>query len=490
MIKIFKITIIWFMALITLFFACSKKKPNKPVQPKYKWTILGYFDGNNSQDQAPDGHSYVIKDVQELEKIDSTEDVQILVMLGSFKTEGYCKYYHIQRHLNEQPDSISSEALLPDPGKKDMSNPMTLRDFLGFGMQKYPAEHYMLIINDHGGGWKGVCSDNVNGSGSWMSLPDLSTALFGFTFDIIWFYTPSMATVEAAYQIKDRGEYMIASQFKYRPDNIMGATELGKDTAWLPYLTDDPNRDVEIIARKVTEAIYIAAIRIAPKKPVHSALIHLPRISELVTDVSNLGRSLIDSTGANWRDVWNAWDGSQISDYGDSNFVDLLQFAWLIENKSNLDSLIKARAIDVGISGNDAVRVEFLNPYPGPFNYIHGISIHLPWNQNDFDSVSYAYLDFPTATHWDEFISVFIQTFSGSYAGNLDIRSTPTGAKVFLNNIDTGYETNVIIKGLLPGRYILKLEKAGCQPYTGEEGVAIVAQQTTGRHVSLTCGHY
>jgi hypothetical protein len=485
MIKIFKITIIWFMALITLFFACSKKKPNKPEPPKYKWTILGYFDGNNSQDQAPDGHSYVIKDVQELEKIDSTEDVQILVMLGSFKTDGNCKYYHVQRNPDEPQDSISSE-VLDTLGKKDMSDRMTLRDFLGFGMQKYPAEHYMLIINDHGKGWKGLCYDTLtNPDGNWMSLPDFSFALSGFWFDIIWFYTPSMATVEAAYQIKDRGKYMIASQFKYRPDNIMGATELGKDIAWLPYLTDDPNRDVEMIARKVTEAIYWAAKKINPDKYVHSALIYLPKITELATDVSNLGSSLIDSTGANWRDVWDAWDASHIAQHSDSVFVDLLQFAWLIQNNPNLDSLIKARSIDVGISGNDAVRVQFKSP---DMSNVHGISIHISWNQNDFDSISYAPLDFTKATNWEDFISVFIQTLSNNYAGSLDIRSSPTGAKVFLNNIDTGYETNALIKGLFPGNYTLKLEKTGCQPFIRTD-VEIKPQQTTYLPVFyLSCG--
>ena len=90
--NIFKVFIISFILFAFLFLACGKNGDG-PVIPKYKWTILGYFDGNNPQDQAPDGHSYVIKDVQELEGIDSTDQVQILVMVGSFKTNGNCKSY-------------------------------------------------------------------------------------------------------------------------------------------------------------------------------------------------------------------------------------------------------------------------------------------------------------------------------------------------------------------------------------------------------------
>ena len=485
MIKISKITIIWFIVIITLFFSCSKKS-TKPKPTKYKWTILGYFDGNNPQDQAPDGHSYVIKDLQELEGIDSAQQqVQILVMLGSFKTDGNCKYYHVQRHLDEPPDHISSE-VLADKGKIDMSDPTTLRDFLGFGMQKYPAEHYMLIINDHGGGWKGVCSDNINGSGNWMSLPDLSTALIGFTFDIILFYTPSMATVEAAYQMRERAEYMIASQFKWHPDNILGATELGKDSAWLPYLTNNPNTDINPFARKVTEAIYMAAMRISPDKDVHSALIHLPKISKLASDISSLDRSLIDSTGAYWRDVWEAWYASLNYDELDSVFVDLRYFARQIQAKPNFDPTIINYARAVEVSVNDAVIAQFMFPkYNLVWGKIGGIAIHFPWKNEDFDSSRYVQLDF-SATNWDDFISVFIQTYLGNYAGALKVMSNPTGANIFLNGVDTGYKTTAIIEGLLPGDYNLKVTKGGYQD--GIYAIFIEAQDTTIQQAYLKPG--
>ena len=333
MIKIFKVTSLLLIATSIFLFACSKKKPPEPEPSKYKWTILGYFDGNNSEDQTPEGHSYVIQDLQELEQIDSNEEVQVLVMLGSAKTDGNCKYYHVERHLNEPPDVISSE-VVKDLGKKDMSDFTTLRDFIGYGMQNYPAEHYMLIINDHGRGWKGLCSDNVNGAGNWMSLPDLYSALFGFEFDIIWFYTPSMATAEVAYQIMDRAEYMIASQFKLYPDNIMGST------IWLPYLTDDPDTKVRDFAHKVTEAIDSVA-SVPPVKRFHSVLIHLPKISQLATDISNLGKNLIDSTGSYWNEVWDAWGWSHTYKYCDSALVDLREFARQIQSQPNLNSAIK-----------------------------------------------------------------------------------------------------------------------------------------------------
>ncbi len=474
--KAFKITCILFVAIITFLLACSKKKTTEPEPAKYKWTILGYFDGNNSQDQALDGRSYVIRDLQELEQIDSTEEVQILVMLGSFKTDGNCKYYHIERHLDEPPDVISSEAVL-DLGKKDMSDPTTLRDFIGFGIQNFPAEHYMLIINDHAGGWKGLCSDTINGAGNWMSLPELSFALFGFEFDIIWFYTPSMATAEAAYQIKERAEYMIASQFKWYPDSSMGSSE------WLPYLTDDPDINVRIFARKITQATYNAAQEISPIKPVHSVLIHLPKISEVATDVSNLGKDLIDSTGSYWSEVWDAWKASHVYDNLDSAVVDLREFAWQIQSQPNLNSATKNDAEALETSVNDAVLEQF--KYPN-YSNLGGISIYLPWNQDDFDSTTYAQLDF-YETDWHSFISTLIQSFSDNYAGALYITSNPTGARVFLNGVDTKDTTNVVIGRLLPGDYTIKLVKSG-YPVRIRESIRIYPQQTTEVFIDLVMG--
>ncbi len=455
MTKTYKVTVFCWLALFLLVFACGKKNGTKPEPPKYKWTILGYFDGNNPQDQTPAGHSYVIHDEQELEHIDSTQDIQVVVMLGSFKTGGICKYYHIQSGLDKLPDSVSSE-VLKDLGNKDMSDPATLRDFISYGVEKYPAEHYMLIVNDHTLGWKGLCSDQINGSGNWMSLPELSFALSGFYFDIIWFYTPSLATAEVAYQIKDRAKYMIASQYLKYPDNIMGAA------IWLPYLTDTLNPNIEAVdlARKIPEAVDSAASLISSTIYFHIDAINLSKLSALATDISNLGASLVDYAGSNWGEVWDAWDMQHHYEDMDSFSVDLLGFAQQIQSSDDLDTTIKKCALQVVNTVNAAV----ISQYMFPVNFFGGISIYLPWNHDVYDSVNYAQLYF-SETEWESFLSVFIQSYSVGFAGAFDIKSTPTGAEVFLNGVDTGDTTNVFIGGLYPGAYNVTLTKTGYKDF-------------------------
>ncbi len=454
--EIFKTVSVVSLATLIFLSACSKKKTTEPEPAKYKWTILGYFDGNNSQDQTPEGRSYVIKDLQELEQIDSTEDIQILVMLGSFKTDGGCKYYHVERHIDEPEDSISSEVVL-DLGKKDMSDPSTLRNFISYGRQNYPAGRYMLVINDQGATWRGICSDTINGDGIPMSLPELSYALSGFDFDIIWFYAPSLATAEMAYQIRNFSKYMIASEFKQLPKNIMGSSR------WLSELTSNPDIRVRALASEITEAIGSTALEANPNAHVHSVLIYLPDISKLSTDVFNLAQALIDSTGSYWSEVWDAWESGRYDEF-DSIFVDLREFARSIQKQPNLSSTIKSAAESLEISVNEAVVTQFLNPL-FLLEIVGGILIRLPWNQEDFDSTDYVQLDFST-TDWHSFISRFIQHYSDSYACILDIRSLPTGARVFLNGVDTGDTTNVIFRGLFPDVYVIRLSKVGCEDFT------------------------
>jgi hypothetical protein len=292
-----------------------------------------------------------------------------------------------------------------------------------------------------------------------MSLPGLSSALSGFKFDIIWFYTPSMAAMEVAYQIKDYADYMIASQYKWYPEKIMGAT------IWLPYLTENPDVGVRDFAKKIPQAIDSAAYLISDTKRFHAATIYLSEISNLADDISNLGKSLIDYTGSKWDTVWNAWNFAHDYENLDSLPVDLKTFTQLVQNYTDLDTTIKKCAQEVETSISYTVITQYLYP---EYATQGGISIHFPWDESAYDSVDYSQLLF-SGTGWNDFISAFIQTYSGNYAGSFDIKSNPTGARVYIDDIDTGDTTNVVIGGVFPGFHVVKLTKSGYKDWISTE---------------------
>jgi hypothetical protein len=470
-----KSRVLWItLMVLAIFFShgCCKKS-TKPKPPQYKWTILGYFDGNNSQDTSGTTSSYVIQDVQEMEQVGSSKDVPIVIMLGSIKTEGNCNYYLIEKYLNEPSDSISSK-ILDGLGKKDMSNPQTLNDFIKYGVEHFPAQHYLLILNDHGSGWRGICSDQQNGDQEMMSLPELSSfALSGYKFDIIFFNAPSMSMLEVAYQLKDKANYLVASQYKLPMQNVLGSSE------WLKDLTDYPNLSSTSLANNIVDEIYHSADD--KGKDIHIAVINLSRVDALASRVEDLGNSLEMKTGAYWNEVFDDWNAVHEQNCDDSAFTDLREFTRRLKTSANLDSAIINDALAVE-NATDYVVIKSLNNRYGDRG---GLSIHLPWNSALFDSTDYVQLDF-VSSNWHSFLSHFVASISG-YLGGLRIVSYPIkGGRIFLNGQDTGLETDTTIHGLLPGSYSVKLVKTGCKDGNGQ--IFVVAKETKELRIPLLPG--
>ena len=104
-----------------------------------------------------------------------------------------------------------------DLGPLDMDRGETLQEFLTWGVRTSPAERYMLVLWDHGSGYKGYGGDE-NHSLEGMSLPTMAAALTGFqsatgiTFDYIGFDACLMATLEVAQTLRPFARYLGASQ--------------------------------------------------------------------------------------------------------------------------------------------------------------------------------------------------------------------------------------------------------------------------------------
>jgi hypothetical protein len=112
------------------------------------WTVLVYLAADN--DLAPFG----LIDINEMEQIGSTDDVDVVVQFDGSKehspgAEGSCRY-HIQK--DNDMKTITSP-VVEDLGEIDMGNKQTLVEFLNWGMENYPSEKYFLVIWNHGNGW-------------------------------------------------------------------------------------------------------------------------------------------------------------------------------------------------------------------------------------------------------------------------------------------------------------------------------------------------
>ena len=100
----------------------------------------------------------------------------------------------------------------------DMGSPQTLAEFINYTTENYPADHYALILWDHGGGplW-GYGSDELFENDS-LLLRELRTAMDSTIFakdkklDWVGFDACLMASLENARLWKDYANYFVASE--------------------------------------------------------------------------------------------------------------------------------------------------------------------------------------------------------------------------------------------------------------------------------------
>lgn len=105
--------------------------------------------------------------------------------------------------------------LLEDAGIKNMSSGDTLTDFITYSADNFPADRYMLVLWDHGGGTVGgYAYDERFENTDMMSISELNQSLANadIVFDMIGFDCCLMGTVETAFMVEKYADYMVASQ--------------------------------------------------------------------------------------------------------------------------------------------------------------------------------------------------------------------------------------------------------------------------------------
>lgn len=184
-----------------------------PIKEK-PWTVMIYMTGSNLESQYGSASS----DLEEMKNagVDYTK-ANIVVYTGgcqrwnsSIPSDRNCVL-----DLAKDDDAWVSASTA---SSADMGAPATFLAFLNFAAKNYPAEHYALILWDHGGGPVfGYGSDELFQNDS-LLLPEIKTAMDGTVFsgkkklDLVGFDACLMGNLETANVWKDYADYMIASE--------------------------------------------------------------------------------------------------------------------------------------------------------------------------------------------------------------------------------------------------------------------------------------
>lgn len=172
--------------------------------PQAKWTVLLYSAADN------DLKRFMLADVNEIEAVGSDSYTNLVAQVD---TGSQCNRYLLQKDTNMgKINSPVVQAL----GRQNMSDPQNLADFIKWGVENYPAEHYMVVVSDHGNGWRGAAQDYSHGG--WMTLPQIREGFekaqeaTGRKIDVVGFDACLMASTEVAHELQGVADYLVASE--------------------------------------------------------------------------------------------------------------------------------------------------------------------------------------------------------------------------------------------------------------------------------------
>jgi len=182
------------------------------------WTVLVYMAADNSL--ALDG----ISDIDEMEAAGFDPEVQVAVQaefsptyLGingcnaaCFNRPNFNTFRYFVSGLG--PNVSGPNGVVTDIGNRNMIDPLQLREFINWGKQNYPAQHYAVVLWNHGGGYTGLLEDQTSAAGG-MSIGDLPTAFSGVgPIDVLDFDMCLMGAYETLAKLTGLTSYAVFSE--------------------------------------------------------------------------------------------------------------------------------------------------------------------------------------------------------------------------------------------------------------------------------------
>jgi len=412
------------------------------ASPESEWTLMVYLDADNNLESAG------IKDLNEMETVGSSDSLAIVVQID--RISGYdssngnwteTRRYYVTK--DSDTENISSN-LLENLGELNMGDSSTLSSFVNWTAQNYPAQHYALVLWDHGGSCAsgpGACWDDTNEEDC-LTMPEIKEALatvygaVGKKIDVLAFDACLMGMIEVAYQVCDYANYMVGSE-ETEPNDGCPYDLILTELAASPSMS--PAQLASTIVTKYVSSYTNGLPNPEDAQHVTSAALGLTKVNEAAVAVSQLAEAIIgdfnDSEGA----VREAWEQAETFS---GDFVDLYNFTQLLKDKVS-NATIKTKADSV----LDAINGLVISEGHGTIHSnAHGVSIYYP---KKYEKYSYVGLDFACDTLWDEFldfatnVDVEIITVCPPYTTDENIEF----ADVAVGDVDGDQENEIVAVG-------------------------------------------
>lgn len=384
--------------------------------PAQKQTVLVYMVGSDLESGYSPGEPVPTEpaagaasaDLEEMMAVGSTDNIKMVVQTGG-----------AQRWANPNISAAANQRWLmkkngmdllqTTPAQLNMGDPTTLEEFIKWGVAAYPADKYVLILWDHGGGAISGFGFDQNFNTDGLTLPELSQALQGAksvtgkTFEIIGYDACLMATAEVAHNMAPYANYLVASE-ELEPGH-------GWDyTAIMQTLSANTSMDGADLGRTIADSYKAhadssgAQARAAGdtsnvEKTITLSVIDLKKMASVTTALAQLAESIdtnLQSLGmAAWTTVGQGRVASKAYGESDDSYTDLVDLKDLVTRirpnyTSEADALLTAlnQAVVYKVGGTQQTRSGGMSIYLPNKYFTADPGMQLQWDTD------YANLDF------------------------------------------------------------------------------------------------
>ena len=347
--------------------------------------------------------------VAQMQQAATNPDVRTVVQWKqSTKTSALSTFNGTRRYLVQHGtgNAIVSK-LVQDMGTGvDMGIAKSVDDFVRWGKANYPADHYVLVMWDHGNGWlpnyKGavlpplpnaISYDGQTGHSiqSWQ----LNQALAGQHLDILAFDASLMQMVEVVYQIKDSVDYIVGSEESPPGAGYPYQTALATFAA-------NPDDTPKNLAKSFVDAMVNEPTYASSK--IEQSVIDTSQLANVASAAANLRSALVANVGTvgaimpQVRTNTQAYLLTSTRYFFDS--VDLCNQIQALSSNSTVNTACQAYATAV----QSAVVWEGHNSHSSGS---HGLAIDFsPSSYYKLVNSEYAKLTWNTATSWGNWLTI------------------------------------------------------------------------------------
>ncbi len=392
--------------------------------PEATWTFMVYSDGDNNLEESE------IASFNHMELSADNTNVNVIVQLD--RIPGYDSsngdWTTTRRYELKYDTDINNFASYTqnvdywELGELNMAAPDTLIDFVSWAKTNYPADHYCLVLSNHGSGWepksigqsvpKGILWDDT--SVDYMSTADLGSAMSSVTsggtekLDVLFLDACLMQMIEVGYEVKDYSQYLVASEY----------IGWGSVAGWSPY----DNYILSITSTTTAPQLATAIVNeyhsdLAATIYAHTmSAVDPSQYSGLALALDNFAQALTAGLPTYQADIESSRTACQKFYY--DSYIDLYHFAFLID-QNVADATIQTTAQAVMTAVNNAVIAETHEDGSGGEYYqldnAHGISIYFPASEGDsyYSNYNSSNLVFVADKGWDEFLTAFFNPGAG-----------------------------------------------------------------------------